>query len=107
MVIPAQYIAYFASNGPKEGPLSVEPGWFQLWPLDELERWNREYQVHEYAPGFVGFGSSGGGEMLAFDADGRVVMIPFIGMSPDEVWPVADSWNEFVKGIDAKGHGRM
>lgn len=80
--------------------MSVDPGWFQLWPLDELEQGNRDYQVQENAPGFVGFGSSGGGELLAFDANGRVVMIPFIGMSADAAWPIADSWNEFLEKIE-------
>jgi len=69
MTLPAQYVGYFASDGPKEGGLAVEPGWFQLWPPDEVERWNREYHVQELAPGFFGFGSSGGGELFAFDAD--------------------------------------
>jgi hypothetical protein len=61
---------------------------------------NLGYQVPEFAPGFLGFGSSGGGEMLAFDADGRVVMIPFIPMSPELALPVADSWSEFVERIE-------
>jgi len=100
MTLPAQYVSYFASEGPKEGALAVEPGWFQLWPPDEVERWNREYHVQEFAPDFLGFGSSGGGEMLAFDADGRVVMIPMVGMSADEARPVVDSWSEFVERIE-------
>jgi len=100
MALPPQYFAYFDGDGPKEGALTVEPGWFQLWRPDEVERWNREYQVHEFAPEFLGFGSSGGGEMLAFDTGGRVVMIPFVGMSADEARPVADSWSEFVERIE-------
>lgn len=100
MVLPPQYVGYFTNGGLKEGGLAVEPGWFQLWPLDEVERWNREYRVQEFAPGFLGFGSSGGGEMLAFDADGRVVMIPFVGMSLDDARPVADSWGEFTERIE-------
>jgi hypothetical protein len=100
MKIPTQYASYFAGDGPKEGGLVVEPGWFQLWPPDRIEQRNRDYRVQEFAAGFLGFGSSGGGEMLAFDADGRVVMIPFVGMSVDEAKPVADSWSDFVKKIE-------
>ena len=100
MTLPTDYVSYFAGDGPKEGGLAVEPGWFQLWRPDEVERWNRDYQVQEFAPGFFGFGSSGGGELLAFDTAGRVVMIPFIGMSPDEARPVADSWSQFVERIE-------
>jgi hypothetical protein len=100
MTVPEQYAEYFASDSPKEGALSVDPGWFQLWSPAELERMNRDYEVPTNAPGFVGFGSSGGGELLAFDADGRIVMIPFIPMSPEHALPVADSWNEFVARIE-------
>jgi len=100
MTLPADYVSYFAGNGSKEGGLSVDPGWFQLWPPDEVERWNRDYHVQEFAPGFLGFGSSGGGELLAFDKDGRVVMIPFIPMTADEARPVADSWSQFVERIE-------
>jgi len=99
MSLPQEYVAYFAGNGPMEGGLSVEPGWFQLWLPTEIEHWNQAYRVNEFARGFFGFGSSGGGEMLAFDADGRVVMIPMVGMSADEAKPVAGSWSEFVEKI--------
>lgn len=100
MSLPEEYVRYLAGGGPKEGSLAVEPGWFQLWPPDEVSKWNQDYQVKKFAPGFLGFGSSGGGEMLAFDAGGRVVMLPFVGMSPDEAKPIADSWSEFIKKIE-------
>lgn len=100
MALPLEYVSYFAGDGSKEGGLSVEPGWFQLWEPSEIEHLNREYRVSEFAPGFLGFGSSGGGEMLAFDAKARIVMIPFIGMSPKYARPVANSWSEFVEKIE-------
>jgi hypothetical protein len=100
MTLPEEYIRYFAEDGPREGGLTVEPGWFQLWTPDEVGKWNMEYEVEEFAPGFLGFGSSGGGEMLAFDLNGRVVMIPFIGMHADEARLVAGSWREFVEQIE-------
>ncbi len=100
MTLPEEYIRYVAGNGPKEGGLAIEPGWFQLWPPDEVNKLNRDYQVEEFAPGFLGFGSSGGGEMLAFDADGRIVMIPFVGMSADDARPVAGSWTAFTEKME-------
>jgi len=100
MTLPTEYTDYFAGNGLKEGPLAVEPGWFQLWAPADVEQMNRLYQVSEAAPGFLGFGSSGGGELLAFDPAGRIVMIPFIPMSPEEALPVANSWREFLEKIE-------
>jgi hypothetical protein len=100
MTLPSQYVSYFAGDGPKEGGLAIAPRWFQLWPPNEVAHMNQMYKVQEFAPGFLGFGSSGGVELLAFDENGRVVMIPFIGMSSNEAQPVADSWSEFVEKIE-------
>jgi hypothetical protein len=100
MMLPTQYIDYFAGNGPREGGLTVELGWFQLWSPGEIEGLNRNYRVHEFAPGFLDFGSSGGGELLAFDSAGRVVVIPFVGMAVDAARRVAESWIEFLEKIE-------
>jgi hypothetical protein len=100
MKLPNAYVCYFAGDGPKEGGLSVDPGWFQLWSPDEVEGLNRDYQVQEFIPGLFGFGSSGGGELLAFDEAGRIFMIPFIGMSLQAAKQVAGSWIEFIERIE-------
>jgi hypothetical protein len=102
MLLPADYISYFATPTLREGPLSVAPGWFQLWLPQDIERLNAEYEVDKYAPGFCAFGSNGGGEMLAFTAKGSVVMIPFIPMDAALAKPVAASWREFVTLIDTE-----
>jgi hypothetical protein len=101
MVIPSQYISYFSGDDPKEGPLSVEPGWFLSWPPDEIERWNHAYLVEENAPGILGFGSNGSSEMLAFDSNGCVVTNPIVGMAADAARPVANSWTEFEMKIES------
>lgn len=100
MAIPPDYINYFDGNGPKEGALRVVPGWFQLWAPDQIEKLNQDYEVKKFAPEFLGFGSSGGGEMLAFDEHGAVFMIPFIGMTSDQAAPVAGSWRKFIEKIE-------
>lgn len=100
MEIPAEYKKYFAGASPKVGPLRVQPLWFELWAPNEIKKCNHDYEVHKGAPGFLGFGSNGSGEMLAFDESGAVFSIPFIGMSPTEAWRVADSWQDFVKEME-------
>ncbi len=100
MKLPEEYVLYCAGGGPKEGALSVQPLWFQLWPPGEVEQLNRDYHVAEFAPGFLGFGSSGGEELLAFDAEGRVFTMPFVGMGKEHAWPVAESWGDFVQKME-------
>lgn len=83
-----------------EGVVDGEPGYFALWHPDEVEELNRSLQVAELAPGFLGFGSDGGGEMLAFDAAGAVFCLPMIGMASHHARKVANSWPDFQRRIN-------
>jgi hypothetical protein len=100
--LPDKFLAYHSSGGLTEGPANSDVlGWFQLWPVNELEYWNEQYRVGEYAPGLCGFGSNGGGCMLAFDAEGRILLVDFIGMELEYAQLVASSWDEFERIISA------
>ena len=89
-----------------EGGLTVDPGWFQLWPEGQLDELNAAYEVHHFAPSHYGFGSNGGGELLAFNQEGRIVMIPFVGDGEADAWLVADSWREFEAAMEPPESGQ-
>lgn len=98
--LPAELVAYHRAGRPIEGDLGEGfPGWFQLWPLEKIEELNRAYGVDVEAPGFLGVGSNGGGEMIALSPVGQVVVIPFVDMEPGEAIGVAQSWSEFETRI--------
>lgn len=78
-----------------EGKLSTEPEWYVLWHPDELEEFNKDYQINLYAPGFITFGSNGGGELLVVNKIGEVFYMPIIGMASDAAIIIADSLQEF------------
>ncbi|RZU47644.1 hypothetical protein EV700_0611 [Fluviicoccus keumensis] len=75
--------------------LDENPYYCEFWALDELEPFNAEYQVPEYASGYFGFASSGGGEMFAISPTGSVVCLPFIGMEPKAAIEIAPTWAVF------------
>ena len=58
---------------------------------------NVRYNVSEFLPGFFGFASNGGGELLAFDIRGQqpypIAMVPFIPMEAKEVIIIAKSFD--------------
>jgi hypothetical protein len=100
LTAPKAYLDYVSMGGRMESFTKGEPGYFMLWPIDELEKWNVEYQVEEFMPGFFGIGSDGGGEMLAVDSSGAVYKLPFIGYrSRADAWKIADSWDEIAARI--------
>ncbi|EJB8584231.1 SMI1/KNR4 family protein [Vibrio parahaemolyticus] len=94
-------LAEWISEGYIEGDLLVEPEWYVLWQPEELEEINEDYQLEEYAPGFVTFGGNGGGELLVINDVGEVFFIPAIGMSSDTAIKIASSLSHF-KGFMKK-----
>lgn len=105
--LPEDYLSLLRRSNGGGGPLGVEPGWFQLWPAEEVLSLNRDYQVGKYVPGLLGFGSNGGGELLAFDTRRgplwKIVMVPFVGMGEGEIVEVAE---DFAKFLQATGRDR-
>src|SRR4051812_27923992 len=99
MTVPDAYTDYLRRNGVMEAFLACDPGFMQLWPIDKLGEYNLNYQVAEYAPGFFCFGSTGGGDLLAFDQAGAIYALLAIGMEPQYARRVAESWSEFESCI--------
>lgn len=90
-----QTLKFWLDEGFLEGELSVEPEWYVLWRPEELEEFNRDYQLAEYAPGFLTFGGNGGGELLVVNESCEVFYMPCIGMAPDAAIKIANSLHEF------------
>ena len=93
---PTQLTDYYASGKPLVCELDANPFLCEFWPQDALCTNNFEYQVPEYAPGYFGFATNGGGEMFAISPVGSVVCLPFIGMEASAATTIAPSWEAFV-----------
>lgn len=94
--LPSSYVPYIKASGSFECPTrdDTEPGYVVLWGFDEILQSNSEVEIEKYAPGFIAFGGDGGGELLAFDADGVVYMLPMIGMESDCAMRIAETFEE-------------
>lgn len=87
------------SNG---GEGSIGENYVMLWNTEELGEYNGSYQVNEYAPGLLLFGSDGGGEGYAFDtrtSPPPIVTVPFVGMALKYANPVAETFVAFLKKL--------
>jgi len=70
------------NEGYIEGELSIDPLWYIIWEPENIEEYNKDYEVSKYAPDFIAFGSNGGDELLVVNKEGIVYTIPGIGMDP-------------------------
>jgi hypothetical protein len=68
--VPDSYLSQLRYSNGGEGDLAVDPGWISLWRAEDVISQNSAYEVPELVPGLWGFGSNGGGELLAFDLRG-------------------------------------
>ena len=103
MRLPQSYFDQLAASNGGEGDLGVEPGWIAFWPAEEVLESNAAYSLAEFLPGFFGFGSNGGGELLAFDVRAQepypIVMVPFIPLEAREAVQIARSFEELREFI--------
>jgi hypothetical protein len=94
--LPPEYLVYLRESNGGGGDIGVEPGLLYLWKAEEVPLNNDGYEVHLNVPGFYAFGTSGGGEMFAFDTRRAkpwpIVMIPFIPMCADEAVEIASDF---------------
>ena len=100
--LPTDYLDYMKGRKPWEGFTREgdTPGCVVLWSLDQLDEFNLDYAVEELAPGYIGFGGNGGGELLAFDISGAVFMLPMIGLAADVAIKVAGSFTELLARVE-------
>jgi len=98
MQLPADHRTFLLKHDGGEG--FVGKHYLILWKAAELVKFNEGYEVETYAPGFIMFGSTGGGDGFAFDtrtSPYRVMQVPFIGMSLEDGFHVADSFDELLQ----------
>lgn len=94
-LLPPDYVQFLREHDGGEG--FIGDNYLILWKAEELNPFNREYEVEQYAPGILLFGSDGGGEGYGFDtrdAAMPIVRVPFIGMDLSYATVVASSFTD-------------
>lgn len=101
--LPRAYLDHLRWSNGGEGDLALEPGWVCFWSTEEVVESNIDYEVAEYLPGFFGFGSNGGGELLAFKVEASepwpIYMVPFVPMEKEAAYIIAKNFEEFSAAV--------
>ncbi|HEY1011971.1 MAG TPA: SMI1/KNR4 family protein, partial [Herpetosiphonaceae bacterium] len=96
---PAYLVTLRWSDGPT-GELPSLPYRFQLWPAAQVMEQNAGYELARWVPGFFGIGSSGGGELIAFDTRQAppwpVCAIPWIPLDEQDMLVIAPDFMAFL-----------
>jgi hypothetical protein len=101
MRLPVDYREFLKITNGGEGFIG-ENAYVMFWGVDELVSMNKAYEVDTYVPGFLLFGSNGGGEAFGFDTRKKrwtIVQVPFVGME----WSLAErlgrSFKDFLEKL--------
>jgi hypothetical protein len=99
-ILPDDYKSFLLEQNGGDG--FIGDHYLILWSAEELAIFNKCYEVSKYAPGLLMFGSTGGDDGFGFDTRAspyRVMQVPFIGMSIDEEFLVAGSFDELLDAM--------
>ena len=95
---PTEYRDFLQFTNGGEGFVGSD-GYAALWRVEGICPFNKEYEVSEYAPGLLLFGTNGGGECFGFDyrsPDRVIVQVPAIGMSLNDTLVIAPTFHGFL-----------
>lgn len=112
ITLPNEYLRFLAYSDGGEGPLAVQPYYFQIDPAEEAALALEDRRHAEFFPGFIIIGSNGGGEYVALDVRGSspwpVIMIDMVA-GPESAQVIAPHFEAFmdlvgVEETDASTH---
>ena len=100
--VPETYLSFLAAEDGSEGDLGVAPGWISFWPAAAVAQQNSLHGLALFLPGFVGFASTGDGELFAFDSRGtswRICIVPFFPMDESNVVEIVPDFDFLARAF--------
>lgn len=101
--LPADYCEFLMQSNGGEGFIGND-SYLMLWRVEDLQQFNKDYEVAEYLDNVLLIGSSGGGEAYGFDIGKKpwpIVRVPFVGMESRLVESLAPTFSEFLEVLHA------
>ncbi|HEY1735859.1 MAG TPA: SMI1/KNR4 family protein [Methylovirgula sp.] len=98
--LPPDYVRFLQQTNGGQG--FIGRIYLVLWRVENLVDSNASYNVDEFAPGLVIFGSDGGDEAFAFDMRSDpppIVTIPFVPMALEDAKIIAPNFDAFMQKI--------
>jgi len=68
-------------------------------PEEYIEKINKDVQIETFAPDFLAFSSVDGSDVYVFNNEGRIFLLPLIGMGSSIATEIAPSWSDFKSHI--------
>ncbi|WP_430450788.1 SMI1/KNR4 family protein [Rhodopirellula europaea] len=104
--LPQSFVDFHRQHGAvKMNIESIGSGLVWMWPLQQILQCSDEYGFDEFAPGLLGFGTDGCGELYAIDirdqGTGVVGDIPATSLQWDDFRELSPSFDDFASKLMA------
>ena len=76
VVLPKDYVEFMKKHNGGEGDIGET--WLILYPLEELQEINDDYEIEQFLPNHIIVGSNGGGELYGIDSKGNYFNVPVL-----------------------------
>lgn len=98
--IPQDYLEFMSRHNGGEGNVG-ENSYMQLVKLEELEKFNRDYQISEYLSGIFIFGTDLGGMLFGYDSKkGLYCSIDSCSLGEEDIIYAGRTFEEFAEEMD-------
>jgi hypothetical protein len=104
--VPHSFVDFHRKHGAVKMDIeSIGSGLVWMWPLRDVLRFSHEYGFDEFAPGLLGFGTDGCGELYAIDVrengTGAVGDIPATSLQWEDFRELSASFDAFADKLMA------
>lgn len=97
---PKDYLDYI--NSTEEYEIYSDSGFIELFPFDDLDEINNDYETQKFVPNFIALGSNGGGVGIFIKKeDNKFYSIPFVGMDEKDAIFLAETFTQFLSAFKA------
>lgn len=101
--LPQSYIEFIREHNGGEGDIGET--WLCLYPIEELQEINDDYEIDKFLPGHIIIGSNGGDELYGINSEGQFFNVPsifeeqYLTVLCDNMGLFAEKVNEFWRNI--------
>ncbi|MCC9656728.1 SMI1/KNR4 family protein [Rhodopirellula halodulae] len=104
--VPQSFVDFHRQHGAVKMDIeSIGSGLVWMWPLPQVLQCSEEYGFDEFAPGLLGIGTDGCGELYAIDirdeGTGAVGDIPATSLQWDDFRELSPSFDDFASKLMA------
>lgn len=97
---PKDYLDYI--NNTEEYEIYSDSGFVELFPFDDLDEINNDYETQKFVPDFIAIGSNGGGVGVFINKNNnKLYSIPFVGMEEKDSIFLSETFTQFLNAFKA------